>query len=120
MTERSLFNVACKLIGVWLLFHAGSAFVWAFLASRFNHNYSVFDPEEDMGWSTGTTWLIVGAFLCCRSGWLTQLVFRIDPPLDSEPPAASSRRLMPTSSNATLDQASAILPVSPVENSVEP
>ena len=49
MTERSLFNVACKLIGLWLLFHAGSAFVWAFLASRFYSNYSVFDPDEDFG-----------------------------------------------------------------------
>ena len=95
MSERSLFNVACKLLGLWLFFHAAAAFVWAFLASRFDHTYSVFDPDEDLGWSTGAVWLIAGAFLCYRSGWLTQLIFRIDPPLDTDSTSAPARRLMP-------------------------
>lgn len=106
MTERSLFNVVCKLIGLWLLFRAAWAFIWAFLTSRFYENYSVFHPEEELGWSTGAVWLLVGLFLCSRSGWLTQMVFRIDPPLDGEPPDSPPRTLMPMSSNAKLDQAS--------------
>lgn len=84
MTERSLFNVACKLLGLWLLFRAGSAFVWAILASRYYDTYSVFDPSEDLGWTSCAVSLLIGLILCCRSGWLTQLMFRIDPSLDNE------------------------------------
>jgi len=85
MSERSLFNVACKLLGLWLLFQSGTAFIWAFLMSRYNTNYSVFDPEEDLGWISGAVSMVVGLLLCCRSGWVTKLVFRIDGPLDADP-----------------------------------
>ncbi|TWU42982.1 hypothetical protein Q31b_20160 [Novipirellula aureliae] len=93
MTERSLFNVACKLLGLWLLFRAVSAFVWAFLASRYA-SYFLTEPPEVFGWFSGTVALVFGLFLCCRSAWLTQLLFRIDRPLDAEPDDASPRRLM--------------------------
>ena len=108
MSERSLFNVACKLLGLWLFFHAAAAFVWAFLASRFDHTYSVFDQAVDFGWSTGAVWLIAGAFLCCRSGWLTQLIFRVDPPLDTDAPDTPARRLIPGVRNTMLENESSL------------
>lgn len=96
MTERSLFNVACKLLGIWLLFRAMSAFVWAFLASRYA-DYFLTEPPEAFGWFSGAVALIFGIFLCYRSAWLTQLLFRIDGPLDCDSTDTPPRRLMPFS-----------------------
>ena len=96
MTERSLFNVACKLLGLWLMFRAVSASVWAFLAGRYSEHF-LLEPPEAFGWFSGAVAMAFGLFLCCRSGWLTQLMFRIDGPLDSEPDGSPPRRLMPYS-----------------------
>lgn len=103
MTERSLFNVACKLLGLWLLFRAASSFFWAFLASRYSEQF-LLEPPEAFGWYLGTVSLLFGAFLCCRSGWITQRLFAIDVPLDCEPANAMPRKLMPFSSSDDEDQ----------------
>ncbi len=120
MSERSLFNVACKLLGLWLFFHAAAAFAWAFLAGRFDHTYSVFDPDEDLGWSSGAVWLIAGTFLCCRSGWLTQLIFRIDPPLDMDAYTAPARRFLPGRSYTGREELPTTNVVLPNEKADEP
>ncbi|WP_146393626.1 hypothetical protein [Planctomycetes bacterium CA13] len=78
------------------MFRAVSAFVWAFLAGRYSEQF-LLEPPEAFGWFSGAVALAFGLFLCCRSGWLTQLMFRIDGPLDSERDGSPPRRLMPYS-----------------------
>lgn len=86
MTERSLFNVACKIAGLWILFVGISSVLWGFLASRF-HEDIYFDPPEAASWFSGALYIIFGLLLCGRSSWLTRLMFRLDGPLDEQSPS---------------------------------
>jgi len=77
MTEKSLFNVACKILGLVMLFQGLSSLVWAFIASRFSNN-TLFDPSESASWFSAAVYTTVGLFFCARSSWVTKVVFRMD------------------------------------------
>ncbi|WP_144057962.1 hypothetical protein [Novipirellula maiorica] len=84
------------------MYRAISSFVWAFLAGRYAEHFLT-EPPEAFGWFSGVVALIFGLFLCCRSAWVTQLLFRIDRPLDTESTDAPPRRLMPFSVDDRLE-----------------
>lgn len=81
MTERSLFNVACKLLGLFSLFRGISSLIWAFVASRFALEI-LFEPAEMASWFTGAGYIVFGLFLCASSSGVTRFLFRLDGPLD--------------------------------------
>lgn len=77
ITEKSLLNVACKILGLWMLIQGLSSVVWAFIASRSDGN-TPFDPSEGSSWFSGAVFTTVGLFLCTRSSWITRILFQID------------------------------------------
>ena len=81
MTERSLFHVVCKIVGLWLLIQGISSLVWAFIASRYSGQIP-FDPSEGASWFSGAVYTCLGLVLMCRSSAITRFVFRLDAPLD--------------------------------------
>ena len=81
MTERSLFNVICKIVGLWMLIQGISSLVWAFVASR-SSGQVPFDPSEGASWFSGAVYTCLGLVLTCRSSAMTRFVFRLDAPLD--------------------------------------
>ena len=81
MTERSLFNVVCKITGLFFLLRGVSSLLWGFLASRYEGS-AYFDPSEGASWFTGAVSTAIGLFLCCRSSSVTRFLFRLDGPLD--------------------------------------
>lgn len=83
MTERSLFNVACKLLGLWWFATGVGGLVWAFLASRFSSPELPFDPPESTSWLAGALYAALGMFFCARSSWVTRFMFTLDGELDS-------------------------------------
>ena len=84
MSERSLFNVACKILGLWVIYGGLTSLIWAFLASRFADRVTIqFNPSEFDSWFFGGAQTVCGLLLCGRSSWLTRLLFGIDGPLDS-------------------------------------
>jgi len=83
MSERSLFNILCKLLGMWMTFEGISSLVWAFLASRYSDQIH-FDPPEMASWFSGAVTIAFGLFLCTRSSRLTQFLFELDGSLDSQ------------------------------------
>ena len=83
MTERSLFNVVCKIAGLFILIQGITALVWGFLASR-NTGNMPFHPSEGESWFTGAVFTALGFFLCCRSSAVTRLLYRLDGPLDEQ------------------------------------
>jgi hypothetical protein len=83
MTERSLFNVACKLLGLWWLSQGVGGLIWAFLASRFASPELPFDPPESTSWMAGALYAMLGLFFCARSSWVTRVFFALDRELDS-------------------------------------
>lgn len=99
MTERSLFNVICKFLGLWILYEGVTSLVWAFIASRYSDRIP-FDPPEFASWFSGAVSTIFGLFLCGRSSWLTKVLFGIDGPLD-EQPGRFEPNLGPDASEAT-------------------
>ncbi len=84
MTERSLFNVACKILGLVLLMQGISSLVWAFLDSRFFERLHV-SPSEASSWFSAAVYTLLGLLFCARSSWITRFVFRLDGELDSRP-----------------------------------
>ncbi len=85
MTERSLFNVACKILGLVLIMQGISSLVWAFLDSRFFERLQV-SPSEASSWFYGAVYTTLGILFCARSSWITRFVFRLDGELDSRRP----------------------------------
>jgi len=83
MSERSLFNVLCKLLGMWMVFQGITSLVWAFLASRYSDQIP-FDPPEFASWFSGAVTTVFGVFLCTRSSKLTRFLFGLDASLDSD------------------------------------
>jgi hypothetical protein len=83
MTERSLFNVACKLLGLYFFFRGVTSLVWAFLASRFDSTLTPFEPTELASWFSGAVYTVFGFLFCGRSSWITQVMFRLDGAVDS-------------------------------------
>lgn len=87
MSERSLFNGACKIVGLWSVYSGVVSLFWAFLASRFSEQtWAAFNPSEVESWFFGGAQTVFGLLLCGRSSWLTRLLFGLDGPLDD--PAA--------------------------------
>ena len=84
MTEQSLFNVACKISGLWMLLQGVSLVVWAFLSSRLDAAYVQYGGGESANWISGAIYTTMGLFFCSRSSWLTRLVFALDAELDSD------------------------------------
>jgi hypothetical protein len=91
MSERSLFNVLCKLLGMWMVFQGVTSLVWAFLASRYADQIPS-DPPEFASWFSGAVTTVFGVFLCTRSSKLTRLLFGLDGALDSEGKTQSETR----------------------------
>ena len=85
MTERSLFNVVCKIVGLWLFFEGASSLLWAFAASRF-YDIGPFHPPESFSWFAGALYVVFGLLLAGRSSWFTRFMFRLDGPLDEQAP----------------------------------
>ena len=77
MTERSLLNVANKVLGTFMVIQGVSGLVWAFLASR----YTSLQSEAADG-VYGALFIVIGLLLCGRSSYVTRFLFRLDGPLD--------------------------------------
>jgi hypothetical protein len=82
MTERSLFNVLCKSLGLWMTFQGVTALIWAFLASRYSEQIP-FDPPEFASWFSGAASAAFGVILSTRSSKITRFLFGLDGPLDA-------------------------------------
>lgn len=81
MSERSLFNVICKFMGLWMLYQGATALLWAFIASRSTDRIA-FDPTEAASWFSGAVATVFGLLLCGRSSLITRVLFGFDSPLD--------------------------------------
>lgn len=88
MSDRSLFNALCKLLGMWLTFQGLTSLVWAFHMSRYTGLNST-DPMAYSEWFSAAVTTAFGVFLCTRSSNLTRFLFRFDGSLDSEEPSDS-------------------------------
>jgi hypothetical protein len=89
MTERSLLNVALKLIGLWLLLAGVYSLFWAFLSTLYPWQMSYWVRPEALNWISAALYTAAGLLLCGGSSWLTRLLYQLDGPLDENSPPDS-------------------------------
>ena len=74
MDQKSIFNVGCKLFGLYSVV-SGSYYV---ATTLFTSMISGFMSTDASIWLPGAWYLVLGCVLCIVSSWLTRAVYLLD------------------------------------------